>query len=168
MKIRFQPRRGTPTVTLRDLKGNTRFGRWDAGEEKEIPADAKVVWQDGNSPPKPIDVITAIFRHGPDFVDAATGKNPLYSCADCGAEALEEQGFNYQKDEAIPLVNDKAQRLCVACFLGHHPEYIVEFRRVGTPADVIARAQKLAADHAAPAEAPAAPKIDAAIAPEVK
>lgn len=164
MKIRFAPRRGTPTMVLRDLKGNTTFGRWNAGDEHEVPADAQVPWQDGDAPAKPIDAITAIFRHGPDFVDAATGKNPLYSCADCGAEALEEQGYNYQKDAVIPLVNDKGRRLCMACFLGHNPGYIVEFRRQGVGADVIARAQQIADKTAASQPAQKSPEPETAAA----
>ena len=93
-------------------------------------------------------------RFQPRRGNAATGKNPLFSCADCGIEALGEHHYDYFKDKPIPLVNAAGARLCVACFLGHNPEFIVEFRRQGVAADIIAKAQKLAAGSAT-ADAPA-------------
>jgi hypothetical protein len=127
MKIRYQPRRGTVEIELRDIIGGNPLAKWHVGDEREIPAGAKVIWGDGNAPAHPIDAAEAIFRHGPDFVDAATGKNPLYTCADCGAEALEEHAFDYDHDRTIPFVNDAGKRLCAACWLGAHPELIPNF-----------------------------------------
>jgi hypothetical protein len=146
MRIRYQPRRGTVEIELRDILGGNPLAKWYVGDEREIPAGTTVVWGDGSAPASQMDAPTAIFRHGPDFVDAATGKNPLYSCADCGAEALEEHAFDYFNDTTIPFVNDAGKRLCSACWLGAHPERIPSFRDFYQyPKDVIARAQAIAA-----------------------
>ena len=149
MRIRFQPRRGTPVIELRDILGGVGLARWQAGDEREIAPGSTVLFQAGMEAPAQLDAATSIFRHGPDFVDAATGKNPLFACADCAADALAEHAYDYARDKTIPLVNAAGARLCVTCFLGRNPSYIVEFLRQGVSKSVIAAAQKLAADQTA-------------------
>lgn len=156
MKIRFQPRTGMREIELRDIKGGSPLSRWYRGDEREISEGSKVVWSDGASPASELDAATAIFRHGPDFIDVATGKNPLYTCADCGAEALEEHAFDYLHDETLPFVDEHGKRLCVACWLGRNPSWIVNFRQRGYSDDVIVHAQAVAAKRST--MAPSAPK----------
>lgn len=145
MRIRFAPRRGTVETELRDILGGSPFAKWYVGDEREIPAGVKVAFAGTDGPPYPLDLATAIFRHGPDFIDAATGKNPLYTCALCGEPALEEHAFDYDHDETIPFVDDAGKRLDVGCFLGLHPErlpyfkYTLKFARERK--DVIAKAE---------------------------
>jgi hypothetical protein len=156
MRIRYQPKRGAVEVELRDIVGGSPLAKWYTGDERDIPPGTKVVWSDGASPAFQLDAAVAIFRHGPDFVDASTGKNPLYSCANCGAEALAEHAFDYERDQTIPFVNADGKRLCPSCWLGAHPDRIPYFRdtlRYGKDApDVIKRAQAIAAK-AAPVQA---------------
>jgi hypothetical protein len=145
MRIRFEPRSDMREIELRDIAGGSPLSRWYRGDEREIAPGSTVVWMDGASPATALDAATAVFRHGPDFVDATTGKNPLFICADCSADALEEHAFDYMHDEAIPFVDEQGRRLCVTCWLGRHPEQIVSFRQRGYSDDVVVGAQALAA-----------------------
>jgi hypothetical protein len=171
MRIRFQPRRGTPVMELRDIIGGNKLARWQAGDERDIPAGAMVLWQPGSEAPSQVDAVTAIFRHGPDFVDAATGKNPLFVCAICGEDALEEHAFDYAGDKPIPFVDDAGKRLDAGCFLGTHPDLIPYFKHhleYGRKRkDVITKAEKIAAGYAS-AGAPVKADRPAAADAEVK
>jgi hypothetical protein len=172
MRIRFAPRRGSVELELRDILGGSPFAKWYRGDERDIPAGAKVPFAGTNGPPVPMDLATAIFHHGPDFVDAATGKNPLYVCATCGADALAEHAFDYDKYERIPFVDDAGNRVCIPCFLSTHPERLPYFKYTLKYArdakDVIAKAEAIIAKKAAPAAGPRAeaqpveaPKVNA-------
>ena len=67
MKIRFEPITGQDHVEMPDL--STSFA---AGEERELP-DAKA----------------ELALSNPNFVDAATGKNPNFTCEHCEQPHLE-------------------------------------------------------------------------------
>ena len=67
MKIRFEPLTGQDHVEMPDL--STSFA---AGEERELP-DAKA----------------ELALSNPNFVDAATGKNPNFTCEHCEQPHLE-------------------------------------------------------------------------------
>lgn len=152
MRIRYQPRYGTPEVELRDIKGGP-WASWRVGDEREVPAGATCFFQSGDQPGTAVLVADAVFAHGPHFVDAATGLNPLYTCA-CGSDALEESFTNFATLEQVQLRDGGGKRQCMPCFLADHPQWIPQIRKRGTPKAVLAQAQAIIAKRSA-AAAPA-------------
>ncbi len=160
MRIRFQPQRGTPEVELRDIKGGHPLAKWSNGEEVEIAPGTLVPFQPDGNPVRSVDAAEAIFRHGPAFVDATTGKNPLYVCADCGADALEEGFTDTHRMQFQYFTKDNGRRLCSGCWLAAHPAYVVEFRKHGFPSQVIARGERAIFTPHAPTTYPVASEDD--------
>lgn len=155
MRIRFAPARGTPEIELRDIAGGSPFAKWTVGEEREVSGTVKYrklgVLVD-------MDAAEAIFRHGPDFVDAATGTNPFYTCKRCGAVTLDQFIILWRNfgPEKVSFVDDAGNPLCVSDYLADHPEHIVEFRFRGISADVLSRAQSIITQRSQTASKPAA------------
>lgn len=163
MKIRYQPRFGTAEVELRDIKGGP-FAAWRSGDEREIPAGATCAFQSGAQAATQVPVADAVFAHGPDFVDAATGKNPLYACA-CGEDALEESFTNFATLEQNALRDAQGKRQCLPCYLADHPQWIPALKARGTPKAVLEQAHARIEKRRAPApayapKAPAPPATD--------
>lgn len=145
MNIRFQPRQGAQEVEARDI-AYPGYARWVAGDEREIP-DAQVSFREIGGVQVMIPLSEAIFRHGADFVDAASGKNPLFSCAECGEDALAESVAHPFHDDVIRFVRD-GKRVCIPCYLAEDPQKIVGLRGRVPEAD-IARAQDIIASRSA-------------------
>ncbi|MBD5603538.1 MAG: hypothetical protein IAI48_00355 [Candidatus Eremiobacteraeota bacterium] len=127
MKVRFQSRHGIQQVQILNMGGNP-FGTWYDGEEKEIDPSLEVRVQ--TRPGAPFTVakaIDAIFHAGPDFVDASTGKNPDFTCAVCGREALSQFFYDASKpdgtDKRVFYENEKGEPLCERDFLLAQPEH---------------------------------------------
>jgi hypothetical protein len=156
MKIRYQPRRGNPRVELRDIKGGHELASWTIGQERDIAPGSTVSFQNnGSKPVEQLDAAEAVFRHGPDFVDAATGKNPLYTCA-CGADALDDGIVDTRRAE-LPFIafrDASGRRQCVPDFMADHPEVIPYLRQRDFPESQIDQAQAIIAKRAQPRQAP--------------
>src|SRR6185312_8330516 len=107
--------------------------------------------------PVKMDAATAVFRHGPDFVDVATGKNPLFTCAVCGIETLEDTISLAlpRRIETPPFVDDNGNRLCFADWLANHPQYMVAVGSKGAEYRAITeKAQAIIAQRTAVKSAP--------------
>lgn len=86
MKVKFVSLYGQDAVFIPDLGGETSF---EHGEERELS-----------------DADAAIVLTNPNFVDAATGKNPNFSCATCGG---------FRSDSAITDAGLVPHTECLAC-----------------------------------------------------
>jgi hypothetical protein len=156
MRIRYAPARGVQEVELRDIHGGSALAKWIAGEERDVSGTVSFVQLGGVI--ADLNAAQAVFRHGPDFVDAATGKNPLFTCMACGDPALEQYLVIWTPDgpEKVSFQTDAGEPLCMADFLAANPDYIVPFRFRGVGNDVLAKAQSIITQRSQ-APAPAAP-----------
>ena len=150
MKIKYV---GRMAQTILGDIADPRYNSWLQNEVKEVPDyDIEVV--DAYGLGEQMNAIKAVFNHGLDLVDDATGKNPLFVCATCGGDAHSE--FFKPADDIIEYATADGAKLCVACYLIANPQHVDYHSRqghYGLPADVrkkIADAQK-----AAPIVAPA-------------
>ena len=143
MRIRFQPRFGTQDIEIRDVPAE--FVRWHAGDENDVTDE----------------VAQTIFSCGGDFVDASSGKNPLFSCAVCGETCDQTQVLDPSSLVAYDLVDASGHVLCPTDYLVAHPELEGVFRHVGFDKAIFpaaqARRDAATARKTTPAPAPSAP-----------
>jgi len=140
MRIRFQPRFGTQDIEIRDVPAE--LVRWHAGDEHDVPDD----------------VAKTIFSCGGDFVDASSGKNPLFSCAACGETCDQAQVVDPSSLTSYDLVDANGRALCPTDYLVVHPELEGVFRHVGFDKAIfpVAQQRRDAAARKAPTAAPPA------------
>jgi hypothetical protein len=147
MKIRYQPLRNTPEIEIRDLRGH-KHGTWRAGEEQDIGTDEKTSFTEPDGTVVVKSLIDALFSCGPEFVDDATGKNPLFVCSSCGEHVDSDFIIDRATLEPIYLREDPkdefSPKLCMADFLATHPEHGPRFKTAGLPSSVFAEATKRA------------------------
>lgn len=171
MQIAFTPRRGTPEMDISGIQGGSALARWRAGEVRQIGDDQNVAFQGPDGVVRMARAIDVVFSCGPDFVDAKTGKNPQFTCADCAEHALDDSHLDRLRGVMVPYRVDcdaSKPRLCVACYLGRYPQHIVAHRTAGLSEEVIAQAQERARKAQTPKPQPAPAKPDAAPAAEEK
>lgn len=68
------------------------------------------------------DRVAAMLLTNAEFVDADTGRNLNYCCADCGVETLSE-AFISPRCDVIQYRDGQGRRLCVEHFIEQHPEW---------------------------------------------
>jgi hypothetical protein len=124
---------GTETVFIRDIT-DPRFNAWAMNEVKEVP-DYDIDVLDAYGLGNRRNAIAAVFNAGKFFVDAASGKNPLWSCAVKGCDRLADHDFFRPDGELIEYVDDAGDKLCVAHFLVAHPEHLKYHVDRGLPYD---------------------------------
>lgn len=148
MRIKYQSRLGVATKELRDITGGHEYASWNNGDEREIGEDETLRAREpaGNIVRK--NAIRTLFEFGPDFIDAATGKNPLYICSRCGEDALEMHFTDRATMDPIWITDDgteNGKKLCLADWLSDHPEYIDQSNKYGWPAETVQEAKTLRA-----------------------
>jgi hypothetical protein len=159
MQIRYQPRGGIQDVEIRDITGGSPYAGWHAGDVREVPDDAKVIFRQASGKRGAVRAIDAIFSAGPDWIDDATGVNPLFACATCGAVTMDEAFLDPRIGTPTPYRTDPADltspRLCVPDFLAAHPELEAAHVRAGIDPAIIEDAHSR---RDAPDAAPEKPK----------
>lgn len=159
MRIRFQSRHGMREVEIRDITGGHEYALWRNGDEKDVPDDATISVREQNGKIVRKSAINSLFECGQDFVDVATGKNPLFSCKRCGAEALDMHFYNRMTLELMPLTDENDYRLCLADWLAEHPEYVPHHRKMGIDEAIIEKAASIREERAAKAAPSSAPAV---------
>lgn len=128
-----------------------RFRAWKKDEIKEVP-DYDIDATNEFNEPVQENAIRAVLNHGfRTVVNADTGKNPMYQCADCGEHA--ESDF-FRKDgtgEHVHYVNDKGDPLCQTCFLARYPEHLNYHKLNGIARGLLGVIEQKAAKLKAPA-----------------
>jgi len=76
------------------------------------------------------DAVDYILHAAQDFVDAATGKNPYFTCAVCGQPATDSAFTFIHTMEVVPYETQDGKPLCVSDFLAANPKYIEQHRRL--------------------------------------
>jgi len=119
MQIRFIG--GQAEVEARDIL-DPHFGSWKQSELKDVPDDLEImVRPPGGGAPSKQSAQDAIFNCGRNFVDDATGINPLFQCADCQGPA--DSDFFRPDDESIEYADADGNRLCPECYLKANPKW---------------------------------------------
>jgi hypothetical protein len=126
LNIKYEPRFGIQDVEIRDIGGGSPYAGWHAGDVREVPDDATVLFRQASGRQSKMSAIDAIFSAGPDWVDEATGVNPLFSCSACGAVTMDEAFVDPRTGTPLAYRTDPADlespRLCVPDFLALHPD----------------------------------------------
>jgi len=132
MKIQYL---GGGPVISRDIVGE-EYALWQPGEIKSITPGQKlrVRLREFGSEGEPIvhfeeqDAANVIFASGPSWVDAESGKNPLFVCVTCGDTTTAE---TFHPNASVAYRDTHGDRLCVRCFLRANPQYTEYHQRRG-------------------------------------
>lgn len=192
MRIRYQPRVGGHRVTVPyfaagpefDAQGNptgAELRTWDEGQEREVPDDLRVRFNIANnafgmregriqpqgdahgpSTVRTVSAVDALLSIGPEFVDATTGKNPDFTCTECGElttelyfhdPALATPGIDIDHDRGpetrvwyTTTGEVGGDKLCPRDFLARHPRYIPWHETVGADRRMTSEARNRAED----------------------
>ena len=121
MKIRYDGRRGITPLVLSGVQGDA--GTWAIGQEMEFGADDEIQVR---TPAGVfgVNAIEHLLSAGPEFVDAATGKNPLLTCSVCGAPATSTMFVDPKTMEQVRYETADGKPACIHCFLVDHPQYV--------------------------------------------
>lgn len=150
LRIKYQSRFGIATKELRDITGGHEFASWNNGDEREIAEDATLMAREPTGKIVRKNAVRTLLEFGPDFVDADTGKNPLYVCSRSGEDALEMHFTDRATMQVVWLTDDGTEtgkRLCLAEWLADHPEYIEQRNKYDWPLETVAKAQEIRAAH---------------------
>jgi hypothetical protein len=158
MRVRYQG--PALEVEIRDLRGH-RHGVWRAGEEQEIGPDEKTQFRQSDGTIVVRSLLDSLFSCGPDFVDAASGTNPLHTCNACKQPAMDEFFVDPGTLEPIYLREDPhdeaSPKLCLTDFLALHPEYERLQIAAGVPVEIVTEARKRRKTPAPPEAIPMVP-----------
>jgi hypothetical protein len=146
VRIKYQSRFGIATKELRDITGGHEYASWNNGDERDIPEDATLMAREPTGKIVRKNAIQALLEFGPDFVDVATGKNPLYVCSRCGDDVFEMHFIDRATMKNMWLTEDgteNSKRLCLADWLSDHLDYITQANKYGWPPETIAKAQEV-------------------------
>lgn len=120
---------GMSQIILGDIK-DSRYNSFLQNESKDVP-DYDIDVVDAYGLGQKMNGIKAVFNHGPHFVDAQTGKNPLWTCSKCGEEARGEFFVPAGSDHAVDYADPDGKKLCVACYLIANPHHIAYHNSLG-------------------------------------
>lgn len=112
---------GSEEVTIRDIR-DSRFAHWKMGEVKDVPNE-EIAVLDAYGAGDQRNAVEAVLNAGFNFVDAATGKNPLFTCAGCGGRADHDSFRPHELRDPVAYRDDEDRPLCVPCFLARRPEH---------------------------------------------
>ncbi len=105
------------TSTMPNIRFISRLGI----QEVVVPTAGNIRFRNGETKSVAEETAVTLLRNA-EFVEADTGRNPNFCCADCGTETLNE-AFVSPRLEAIYYRNDLGRRLCVTHFVERNPEW---------------------------------------------
>lgn len=167
MQIAYRPRTAGRQVEINGVTGGHEYATWTEGDTREVGPNETIFFRGADGVIRPTNAISALFNCGMDFVDVATGKNPLFTCA-CGEPTTADWFTNPMTGEIVFYQDAKGNRQCVGGFLVAHPEWVAHHKSRAQPgadfdAAIAAHAAGLTPPPAAPkragAETPVVPPV---------
>jgi hypothetical protein len=158
VRIRYEGRRGVSPLQLISVVGDDSL--WFIGQVREYAPDAEI---NVRTPAGVLahNAIQYILHAGVEFVDADTGKNPLFTCSDCGAVTTSLRFTDTKTMEAVPYETEDCSPLCITCFCVANPHYLEHHRKNTFDQSLVREAERrinaaeAAANAAVPPIAPA-------------
>jgi hypothetical protein len=146
MKVRYQPLHGAQDIEIRDILGGNALAVWHAGDARDVPDDLKVLFRQAGGAQAPVRAIDALLSVGPDFIDDATGVNPLFVCSVCGDLSLDELYVDRRTLESVHYRADRndasSPRLCVPCFIAANADTEAAHAKNNIDPAIIAKAHE--------------------------